>query len=99
METMELFRRLIVEEGKTAVVVTHDQRVFGFADQILWLEDGQRLRVLCLRSRLPAPPPPHAPPSAHEHTVEVAADRGRVGRLGGDGDGDRQHLPGPRQSV
>jgi putative ABC transport system ATP-binding protein len=40
METMELFRRLIDQEGKTAVVVTHDQRVFGFADQILWLDDG-----------------------------------------------------------
>lgn len=40
LETMELFRRLIAQEGKTAIVVTHDQRVFGFADQILWLEDG-----------------------------------------------------------
>jgi ABC-type lipoprotein export system ATPase subunit/multidrug resistance efflux pump len=41
LEIMELLRRLIAEEGKTAVVVTHDQRIFRFADRILWLDDGQ----------------------------------------------------------
>ena len=34
-------RRLTTEEGKTAVVVTHDQRIFHFADRIFWLENGR----------------------------------------------------------
>jgi putative ABC transport system ATP-binding protein len=39
-EVMELLRRLTTREGKTAVVVTHDQRIFRFADRICWLENG-----------------------------------------------------------
>lgn len=38
---MELFRRLTTDEGKAAVVVTHDQRIFDFADRIFWLENGR----------------------------------------------------------
>ena len=40
-EVMELFRRLTTQEGKTAVVVTHDQRIFQYADRICWLENGR----------------------------------------------------------
>ncbi len=40
-EVMELLRRLTTQEGKTAVVVTHDQRIFPFADQVFWLENGR----------------------------------------------------------
>ncbi len=40
-EVMELLQRLVTQEGKTAVVVTHDPRIFSFADQIHWLENGQ----------------------------------------------------------
>jgi putative ABC transport system ATP-binding protein len=36
---MELFRRLTTDEGKAAVVVTHDQRIFDLADRIFWLEN------------------------------------------------------------
>ncbi len=39
-EAMQLLRRLTSESGKTAVVVTHDQRILHFADRILELEDG-----------------------------------------------------------
>jgi len=38
---MELFRRLTADEGKAAVVVTHDERIFPFADRILWLDNGR----------------------------------------------------------
>jgi len=38
---MELFRRLTADEGKAAVVVTHDHRIFDFADRIFWLENGR----------------------------------------------------------
>jgi putative ABC transport system ATP-binding protein len=40
-EVMKLLRRLTTQQGKTAVVVTHDQRIFAFADRLLWLEDGR----------------------------------------------------------
>ncbi len=41
VEAMKLLRRLTTERGKTLVVVTHDQRIFRFADQVLWLENGR----------------------------------------------------------
>jgi putative ABC transport system ATP-binding protein len=40
-EIMQLLQRLVTQEGKTAVVVTHDPRIFSFADQIHWLENGR----------------------------------------------------------
>jgi putative ABC transport system ATP-binding protein len=40
-EIMQLLRRLVAQGGKTAVVVTHDPRIFSFADQIHWLENGR----------------------------------------------------------
>jgi len=40
-EVMQLLQRLVTQEGKTAVVVTHDPRIFSFADQIHWLENGR----------------------------------------------------------
>lgn len=42
---MELFRRLTSAEGKTVVVVTHDSRIFRFADRVFWLENGRIARV------------------------------------------------------
>lgn len=40
-EIMTLLKHLTTHEGRTAVVVTHDQRIFSFADRILWLENGR----------------------------------------------------------
>ena len=40
-EIMELFRRLTTQEGRTVIVVTHDQRIFHFADRVFWLENGR----------------------------------------------------------
>jgi putative ABC transport system ATP-binding protein len=42
-EVMELLRDLTKKEGRTVVVVSHDQRLRDIADTVLWLEDG-RLR-------------------------------------------------------
>ena len=39
-QVMQLLRRLINEHGKTAVVVTHDHRIFEFADRICHMENG-----------------------------------------------------------
>ncbi len=40
-EVMELLRRLATQEGCAVVVVTHDQRIFRFADRVFWLENGR----------------------------------------------------------
>lgn len=40
-EVMGLLRRLTTQEGRTAVVVTHDQRIFSYADRVFWLENGR----------------------------------------------------------
>jgi len=40
-QVMELFSRLVRERAKTAVVVTHDLRIFGFADRVLEVHEGQ----------------------------------------------------------
>jgi putative ABC transport system ATP-binding protein len=40
-QIMELLRRLTTEEGRTAVVVTHDTRIFPFADYVFRLEGGR----------------------------------------------------------
>jgi putative ABC transport system ATP-binding protein len=40
-EVMELLRRLTTGQGKTVIVVTHDQRIFDYADRVCWLEGGR----------------------------------------------------------
>jgi putative ABC transport system ATP-binding protein len=37
---MHLLRDLVQQRGATLVVVTHDDRIFGFADRIIRLDDG-----------------------------------------------------------
>ena len=39
-EVADLLRRLTDEDGRTAVIVTHDDRLARIADRVLWLEDG-----------------------------------------------------------
>jgi putative ABC transport system ATP-binding protein len=41
LEVMGLLRQLTSERGKTAIVVTHDQRIFQFADRVLHLDEGR----------------------------------------------------------
>jgi putative ABC transport system ATP-binding protein len=38
---MELIRKVAIQPDRVAIVVTHDARVFGFADRIVTLEDGR----------------------------------------------------------
>ncbi|MFI5179347.1 MAG: ABC transporter ATP-binding protein [Vicinamibacterales bacterium] len=44
-EVMELLHDLSKKEGRTVVVVSHDQRLRDIADTAMWLEDG-RLRAV-----------------------------------------------------
>ncbi len=38
---MELLREVALQEGRALVVVTHDARIFGFADRIAKMDDGR----------------------------------------------------------
>jgi putative ABC transport system ATP-binding protein len=38
---MELLWQLTVQENRTAIVVTHDHRIFSFADHVYWLDNGR----------------------------------------------------------
>ena len=38
---MEIFRSVALEERRTLIVVTHDARIFSFADRIAKLDDGR----------------------------------------------------------
>jgi putative ABC transport system ATP-binding protein len=40
-EIMRLLRRIALEQGRSIVIVSHDQRIKDIADRVLWLEDGQ----------------------------------------------------------
>ena len=40
-EIMRLLRRIAKEQGRSVVIVSHDQRIRDIADRVLWLEDGR----------------------------------------------------------
>jgi putative ABC transport system ATP-binding protein len=40
-EIMRLLRSIAKEQGRSVVIVSHDQRIRDIADRVLWLEDGQ----------------------------------------------------------
>jgi putative ABC transport system ATP-binding protein len=45
-EIMEIFRREALREGRTLVIVTHDARIFHYADRIGVMDDGKILRIV-----------------------------------------------------
>jgi putative ABC transport system ATP-binding protein len=53
-EVMRLLERLVTWEGKTAIVVTHDPRIFPFADRIHWLENGRIVQQHAKRTEAPS---------------------------------------------
>jgi putative ABC transport system ATP-binding protein len=40
-DIMRLLRSIAKEQGRSVVIVSHDQRIKDIADRVLWLEDGQ----------------------------------------------------------
>ena len=40
-EIMRLLRTIAKEQGRSVVIVSHDQRIKDIADRVLWLEDGE----------------------------------------------------------
>ena len=45
LSVMELMREAAVRPDRAVVVVTHDNRVFGFGDRIAYMDDGRVVRV------------------------------------------------------
>jgi putative ABC transport system ATP-binding protein len=71
---MHLLTRLVNERDLTLVVVTHDNRIFPFADRILRLEDGTIVGEL-----FPAP----MPAAGRLSQSEMVCGLGFQARLGG----------------
>jgi putative ABC transport system ATP-binding protein len=47
-ETMRLLRQIAKDEGRSVVIVSHDQRIKDIADRVLWLEDGEFKSVVSM---------------------------------------------------
>jgi putative ABC transport system ATP-binding protein len=45
-QVMELLRQVALQDGRALVVVTHDSRIFGFADRIAKMDDGRIEQVV-----------------------------------------------------
>jgi putative ABC transport system ATP-binding protein len=43
---MELFRSVALDSDRALLIVTHDSRIFGFADRIAQMDDGHILKVV-----------------------------------------------------
>jgi putative ABC transport system ATP-binding protein len=42
---MQLLRQVTVRSDRAVLVVTHDHRIFGFADRIIHMDDGRITRI------------------------------------------------------
>jgi putative ABC transport system ATP-binding protein len=47
-EIMRLLRRIAKEQGRSVVIVSHDQRIKDIADRVLWPEDGQFKNIVTM---------------------------------------------------
>ena len=54
---MELMREFARGQDRVLVVVTHDDRIFEFADRIAWMEDGRITKVENAPARAKGPSP------------------------------------------
>jgi putative ABC transport system ATP-binding protein len=45
-KVMELMRDVAMAEGRSLIIVTHDSRIFEFADRIAQMDDGRIVRVV-----------------------------------------------------
>jgi putative ABC transport system ATP-binding protein len=54
LQVMGLLRRAAEQRDRLVLVVTHDNRTYGFADRMAEMEDGRILRVLETREEIRA---------------------------------------------
>jgi len=52
-KVMELLRSVALGDGRSLIIVTHDARIFGFADCIAQMDDGRVVRVVDSPDQLP----------------------------------------------
>ena len=57
--TMELIAGIAVQPDRVVIVVTHDQRVYPYADRIATMEDGQIVSIEARKRGDVGAPPPH----------------------------------------
>jgi putative ABC transport system ATP-binding protein len=43
---MEILRSIAMSDGRSLIIVTHDARIFGFADRIAKMDDGRIEKVV-----------------------------------------------------
>jgi putative ABC transport system ATP-binding protein len=43
---MEMFRKVAIDAERALIIVTHDSRIFGFADRIAQMDDGHIIKVV-----------------------------------------------------
>ena len=51
---MRLLKNVALGEGRTLVIVTHDARIFGFADRIAKMDDGRIVQTIVGRENIAA---------------------------------------------
>ncbi len=56
MKVMELLREVALGPDRALVIVTHDQRIFPFADRIAYMDDGRIERIEAGKGRAPTEP-------------------------------------------
>jgi putative ABC transport system ATP-binding protein len=44
-KVMQMMREVALDEGRALIIVTHDARIFGYADRIAQMDDGRVIRV------------------------------------------------------
>jgi putative ABC transport system ATP-binding protein len=44
-EVMTVFRDVVESLGKTIIIVTHDNRILGFADRVAYMDDGRIVKI------------------------------------------------------
>jgi putative ABC transport system ATP-binding protein len=52
---MEILKKKVLNKDRAIIVVTHDPRIFSYADRILEMEDGQ-----LVEKEKPVVPPQHS---------------------------------------
>lgn len=72
-EIMRLLRRISKEQGRSIVIVSHDQRIKDIADRVLWLEDGQFKEMVTMVAD-----PVCGMPIEREHAAATLEDRGTI---------------------
>ncbi len=66
-EIMRLLRKIAKVQGRSVIIVSHDQRIKDIADRVMWLEDGEFKQIQTTLA-------PHARPEVSLGSAGVATD-------------------------